>query len=151
MAARSNPSGYTALHLACLTGHVGVVGLLLSRSTDLLKVVDEAGQSCLHIGGSGGIITICLISCLYSAASNGHLEMCQVLLGQGADCTVEDREQWTALHCAAKGGYLDVVHLLTNSGTSTTATTSAEKVTSSSYRVRIISISRFPSGTRARS
>ena len=65
----------------------------------------------------------------YSAASNGHLEMCQVLLGQGADCTVEDREQWTALHCAAKGGYLDVVHLLTNSGTSTTATTSADKVT----------------------
>ena len=53
VAARSNPSGYTALHLACLTGHVGVVGLLLSRSTDLLKVVDEAGQSCLHIGGSG--------------------------------------------------------------------------------------------------
>ena len=51
VAARSNPSGYTALHLACLTGHVGVVGLLLSRSTDLLKVVDEAGQSCLHIGG----------------------------------------------------------------------------------------------------
>ena len=77
--------------------------------------------------------------------------MCQVLLGQGADCTVEDREQWTALHCAAKGGYLDVVHLLTNSGTSTTATTSAEKVTPSSYLVRIISISRFPSGTRARS
>ena len=56
VAARSNPSGYTALHLACLTGHVGVVGLLLSRSTDLLKVVDEAGQSCLHIGGSGGNI-----------------------------------------------------------------------------------------------
>ena len=130
VAARSNPSGYTALHLACLTGHVGVVGLLLSRSTDLLKVVDEAGQSCLHIGGWEHLITICcLISCLYSAASNGHLEMCQVLLGQGADCTVEDREQWTALHCAAKGGYLDVVHLLTNSGTSTTATTSAEKVT----------------------
>lgn len=50
VAARSNPSGYTALHLACLSGHVGVVGLLLSRSTDLLKVVDEAGQSCLHIG-----------------------------------------------------------------------------------------------------
>ena len=50
VAARSNPSGYTALHLACLTGHVGVVGLLLSRSTDLLRVVDESGQSCLHIG-----------------------------------------------------------------------------------------------------
>ena len=61
MKSASSPSGYTALHLACLSGHVGVVGLLLSRSTELLKVVDEAGQSCLHI-----------------AASNGHIEMCQV-------------------------------------------------------------------------
>ena len=42
-------------------GHVGVVGQLLNRSTKLLKVVDEAGQSCLH-----------------TAASNGHLEMCLV-------------------------------------------------------------------------
>ena len=36
--AASEPSGYIPLHLACLTGHVGVVGLLLSRSTELLKV-----------------------------------------------------------------------------------------------------------------
>ena len=56
------------------------------------------------------------------------MEMCQVLLGQGADFTVEDNEKWTALHCAAKGGFLDVVHLLTVSGTSTIAETSAEKI-----------------------
>ena len=65
------------VHLACLSGHVGVVGLLLSRSTDLLKVffllffvcptnlllkvVDAAGQTAIHV-----------------AASNGHYEMCQV-------------------------------------------------------------------------
>ena len=34
----SQPSGYISLHLACLSGHVGVVGLLLSRTTELLKV-----------------------------------------------------------------------------------------------------------------
>ena len=45
VAARSSPAGYTALHLACLTGHVGVVGLLLSRSTELLGVCDEAGRT----------------------------------------------------------------------------------------------------------
>ena len=111
VSAKSVPSGYTALHLACLTGHVGVVGLLLSRSTELLKVSDEAGQTSLHV-----------------AASNGHIEMCQVLLGQGADYTVEDNEKWTALHCAAKGGFLDVVHLLVVSGTSTIAETSSEKI-----------------------
>ena len=27
----------------------------------------------------------------------------QVLLGQGAEYRVEDRDKWTALHCAAKG------------------------------------------------
>jgi ankyrin repeat protein len=42
--AQSTPSGYTALHLACLSGHVGVVGLLLSRSTELLKTRDAMGQ-----------------------------------------------------------------------------------------------------------
>ena len=56
------------------------------------------------------------------------MEMAQVLLGQGADCTMEDSDTWTALHCAAKGGYLDVVNLLTASGTSTTAVTSAMKI-----------------------
>ncbi len=34
----TSPAGYTSLHLACLGGHVGVVGLLLSRSTTLLHV-----------------------------------------------------------------------------------------------------------------
>ena len=96
MSDKSSPSGYTALHLACLTGHVGVVGLLISRSTDLLKVTDSAGQTALHV-----------------AASHGHQEMCQVrteamtslrqvLLGQGAAAHVEDLKQWSALHCAAK-------------------------------------------------
>ena len=36
--AATSPSGLTALHLACMGGHVGVVGLLLSRSTALLRV-----------------------------------------------------------------------------------------------------------------
>ena len=33
-----SPQKFTSLHLASLRGHVGVVGLLLSRSTSLLKV-----------------------------------------------------------------------------------------------------------------
>lgn len=60
--AASEPSGYIPLHLACITGHVGVVGLLLSRSTELLKVTDNAGRTCLHV-----------------AAASGHYDMVQVL------------------------------------------------------------------------
>ena len=109
--APSSPRKYTCLHLACLTGHVGVVGLLLSRSTDLLDYKDEAGHTCLH-----------------TAASNGHYEMVQVLLGQGADYSALDEKQMNPLHCAAKGGYLDVCVLLVTTGTSTTDYSSDNKI-----------------------
>ena len=75
------------------------MGLLLSRSTELLKVTDNAGRTCLHV-----------------AAASGHYDMVQVLIGQGADLTTPDREGWTALHCAASAGFLDVVKLLVESG-----------------------------------
>ena len=66
--------GYIPLHLASLRGHVGVVGLLLSRSTALLKIPDSKGQTCLHV-----------------AAKNGHFDMVEALLGQGSDQTMTDK------------------------------------------------------------
>ena len=36
--AKSTPRGFTAIHYACFGGHIGAVGLLLSRSTKLLQV-----------------------------------------------------------------------------------------------------------------
>ena len=44
-------------------GHIGVVGLLLSRTASLLKVVDKEGRTCLHI-----------------SANRGHHDMVQVLV-----------------------------------------------------------------------
>ena len=35
----------------------------------------------------------------------------KVLLGQGADCTIMDGREWLPLHCAANGGFLDVVSM----------------------------------------
>ena len=64
-------------------------------------MTDNAGRTCLHV-----------------AASSGHYDMVQVLIGQGADLTTPDKEGWTALHCAASAGYLDVVKLLVESGAS---------------------------------
>ena len=66
--------------MAALRGHVGVVGLLLSRSTTLLKLTDQKGQTCLHV-----------------AASSGHYEMVQILLGQGSDYTIVDNVSLTKL------------------------------------------------------
>ena len=103
--------GYIPLHLAALRGHVGVVGLLLSRSTSLLKITDQKGQNCLHV-----------------ASRNGHYEMVQVLLGQGSDHSTADKEGWTPLHCAAQAGYLNVVKLLVESGAPTTVQTNSGRI-----------------------
>ena len=59
---------------------MGVVGLLLSRSTELLKVTDNAGKTSLHV-----------------AAASGHYDMVQVLIGQGADLTISDKVEKNGL------------------------------------------------------
>lgn len=78
-----------------------MVGLLLSRSAELLHSADRYGKTGLHI-----------------AATHGHYQMVEVLLGQGAEINATDKNGWTPLHCAARAGHLDVVQLLVQSGAS---------------------------------
>lgn len=80
---------------------MSVVGLLLSRSAELLQSCDRYGKTGLHI-----------------AAMHGHYQMVEILLGQGAEINAADKNGWTPLHCAAKAGHLDVVRLLCESGAS---------------------------------
>lgn len=93
--------GFNPLHLACFGGHMSVVGLLLSRSAELLQSCDRYGKTGLHI-----------------AAMHGHYQMVEILLGQGAEINAADKNGWTPLHCAAKAGHLEVVKLLCESGAS---------------------------------
>lgn len=99
--AATTENGFNPLHLACFGGHITVVGLLLSRSAELLHSSDRYGKTGLHI-----------------AATHGHYQMVEVLLGQGAEINATDKNGWTPLHCAARAGYLDVVKLLVESGAS---------------------------------
>lgn len=64
---------------------MSVVGLLLSRSAELLQSCDRYGKTGLHI-----------------AAMHGHYQMVEILLGQGAEINAADKNGWTPLHCAAK-------------------------------------------------
>lgn len=80
---------------------MSVVGLLLSRSAELLQSTDRNGRTGLHI-----------------AAMHGHFQMVEILLGQGAEINATDRNGWTPLHCAAKAGHLEVVKLLCEAGAS---------------------------------
>lgn len=77
----------------------------------ICQSVDSSGRTCLHV-----------------AARSGHYEMVQVLIGQGADPAIEDKQGWLALHHAAYSGYLDVVQLLVDSGSSCTAETFEKKI-----------------------
>jgi len=49
---------------------------------------------------------------------HGHIQMVEILLGQGAEINATDRNGWTPLHCAAKAGHLEVVKLLCEAGAS---------------------------------
>jgi len=60
--------------LAAQSGHVSVVGMLLSRSTQQLLSKDNKGRTALHL-----------------AASFGHLEMVSLLLAQGSNVNVLDQ------------------------------------------------------------
>lgn len=80
---------------------MSIVGLLLSRSAELLQSTDRHGKTGLHI-----------------ASTHGHYQMVEVLLGQGAEINATDKNGWTPLHCAAKAGHLNVVKLLCESGAS---------------------------------
>ncbi|CAB0010021.1 unnamed protein product, partial [Nesidiocoris tenuis] len=72
-----------------------------SGSAELLQSHDRHGKTGLHI-----------------AAMNGHYQMVEVLLGQGAEINSNDRNGWTPLHCAARAGKFDCVKLLVESGAS---------------------------------
>uniref|UniRef100_A0A452IC61 Kinase D interacting substrate 220 n=1 Tax=Gopherus agassizii TaxID=38772 RepID=A0A452IC61_9SAUR len=51
---------------------------------------------------------------LMLAAEQGNLEIVQELLKKGANCNLEDADNWTALISAAKEGYVDIVEELLN-------------------------------------
>ncbi|KAI8787368.1 ankyrin-3 [Biomphalaria glabrata] len=107
----SSVTGSIPLHLAAGNGHTSVVSLLLSKSTYQIHTKDKRGRTAL-----------------LRAAANGHLEMCALLIGQGADINTSDKNGFTALHFASSAGYLNVVKLLVESGASPNIETKDGKV-----------------------
>ncbi|KAF3959547.1 hypothetical protein ACB098_09G037400 [Castanea mollissima] len=111
--------GDTALHIACLYGHLPCVQLLLERGASL-EAKDEDGAIPLH-----------------DACAGGYIEIAQLLLNFSNDSEIVKRmlesvdvEGDTPLHHAARGEHVDVIRLLLASGASPTNTNSYAKTPS---------------------
>lgn len=89
-------SGYSSLHHAALNGHREIVKLLLENDAST-NIVDNKGSTPLHL-----------------AAWSGNQDICYLVLSGHGVCNVNlaNKDDETALHCAAQYGHTAVVSLL---------------------------------------
>eukprot|EP00249_Psilotum_nudum_P000308 c11345_g1_i1 orf=245-850(+) len=97
--------GDTALHLACLYGHLPCVQILLAAGAQL-DALDDDGAIPLHDASAGGYVDI-VQTLLSAASSRGQLQRLLETIDVDGD---------TPLHHAARGDHAEVVHLLFNAG-----------------------------------
>ncbi|ESQ49080.1 hypothetical protein EUTSA_v10021529mg [Eutrema salsugineum] len=99
----------SALHLACLYGHLPCVQLLLERGANM-EVKDEDEAIPLHDACAGGYLEI--IELLFSRASDPESVKRMI--------ETVDIEGDSPLHHAARGEHVDVIRFLLGSGASPT-------------------------------
>ena len=95
-----NENGRTQLNYYCEHGMTSsVVRMLEMRSIDVEAKGGEYGMTCLQ-----------------TAAQNGHLSICRLLIDKGAQVEAKDNTDWTPLHWAANAGHVEIVRLLCDRG-----------------------------------
>jgi ankyrin len=92
---KTNPSGDSALHLACAGGHTGIVEQLLLYAA-ALNVNNRLGRTPLH-----------------EASANGHADFVTILCEHDAVVNVIDLNGKTPLVDASERGHKDIVRILT--------------------------------------
>jgi len=95
------PDGDTALHLACLYGHLQCVQKLLDAGSYPNVINPDDKTTPLH-----------------DAAAGGYLDLLQLLIAKGGTDVLQqqDTDGDTALHNAARGGHPAVVQFLLQQG-----------------------------------
>ncbi|XP_034048989.1 histone-lysine N-methyltransferase EHMT1 isoform X2 [Thalassophryne amazonica] len=94
-AAHKDVEGFTCLHLAAKSGHYNIVEHLLA--TGLIEI------NCQDDGGWTAIIW---------ATEYKHVDQVKLLLSEGADVSVRDKEENICLHWAAFSGSVEIAELL---------------------------------------
>ncbi|KAJ1473592.1 ankyrin repeat-containing domain protein, partial [Baffinella frigidus] len=94
-----NPTGHTALHIAVLQRHGGIVRLLLDHGAGVNTQAANDGATPLHC-----------------AAEPGHGDMFQLLLDNGADFNLKTNSGDTVLLTASEPGHDAIVQQLLDLG-----------------------------------
>ncbi|XP_046548427.1 ankyrin repeat domain-containing protein 50-like [Haliotis rubra] len=91
--------GINILHSACLGGDVDVVNYVLSHD---MADIDSRAQ--------------CKRTPMMLAAENGHKEVVELLMGEGADMSLVDKHHDNILYCACRRGHVEVVQYILSQG-----------------------------------
>uniref|UniRef100_A0A4X2MDR9 Espin n=1 Tax=Vombatus ursinus TaxID=29139 RepID=A0A4X2MDR9_VOMUR len=112
--------GMTPLHAAAQMGHSPIIVWLVSCTDVSLSEQDDDGATAMHFAASrghakvlswlllhGGEITTDLWggTPLHDAAENGELECCQILVVNGAELHIRDRDGYTAADLSDYNGH----------------------------------------------
>ena len=92
--------GNSAIHIASMSGHLGVVLVLLKHGNVDVNMANNKGETALHI-----------------ALMSGHLGLVQALLKHSKiDVNLANDKGETAFHIASMRGYLELVLVLLKEG-----------------------------------
>ncbi len=94
-----DPSGWTPLHLAAMSGRNDLVSILLDNGAEVNAREEQEQKTPLHL-----------------AAARENKDLTSLLLDNGAEVSSKDWEGKTALHLAAEKGSADNVALLLDKG-----------------------------------
>ena len=102
----TNKINYTALIVACKTGHIDAIHVLLKAGSDT-NVADSNGNTCL----------------MYAVNSNCGEEVLQAIIDHGADVNATETYNRTALMSACETGHIEAIHVLLKAGSDTNIAT----------------------------
>ena len=125
--------GKNCLHISALQGHLDLCKVLIDEHKFDVNIADNFGSTALHCSAQCGsyevfsyfaemVTDIYLkrndgINCLHIAASQGHSNLCKVLIDKHKfDVNMADNLGWTALHCSAQSGSYELVTYFADMG-----------------------------------
>ena len=93
-----------------IDGFTGVHDAAYKGNLDVLKILDSSGANICQVNSNG------INSIMSASMGTGSCETVRWLLEQGVDVNHSNKHGFTAVHCAAEKGNLDVLKLLHSNG-----------------------------------